>query len=144
MNTVREILDQKPAGVWSVPSTTKAYEALEIMANKDIGAVLVMDNGKLVGMFSERDYARKVILKGKSSRETSVSDLMTQKVYYVTPDRTIEDCMRLFTDKHVRHLPVIEADSVIGIITIGDVVKKIISQQEFTISELEKYITGGF
>jgi CBS domain-containing protein len=114
------------------------------MANKNVGALLVIDKGKVVGIFSERDYARKVILKGKSSKETSVGELMTQKVLYINPGDTMENCMALMTAKRIRHLPVMENDQLIGIVSIGDVVKHLISDQQFTIRELEKYITGNY
>jgi IMP dehydrogenase len=114
------------------------------MADNDIGALMVVDEeGALVGVFSERDYARKVILKGKSSRITSVGELMTQAVYYVGLEQTIDECMALMTGKRIRHLPVIEQGRLIGVVTIGDVVKMIISEQEVTIKDLENYITGG-
>lgn len=143
MSTVRQALQGKSATVWSVPPTATVYEALQLMADKDIGAVVVMAaTGRLLGIFSERDYARKVVLKGRSSRDVSVGELMTSKVYVVDPDRTIEDCMRLMTTRKIRHLPVLEQDRLVGIITIGDVVKHVISQQAFTIEQLERYITG--
>jgi CBS domain-containing protein len=143
MKTVREVLQGKPAGVCSVAPQAMAFEALQLMADKDVGAVVVVQKGKPVGMFSERDYARKVILKGKSSKETRVSDLMTKPVLYVRPEQTVADCMALMTDKRVRHLPVMENDKLTGIVSIGDVVKAIIAEQEFTIRELENYITGA-
>lgn len=144
MHTVGQLLEAKGGNIWSVTPQKNAYEALQIMAQKDVGALLVVEDGKLVGIFSERDYARKVILKGKSSKETSVSDLMTSDVFYIDQGYSVHDCMALMTEKHIRHLPVIENDKLIGIITIGDVIKQIISDQEFTIKELEKYISGGY
>ena len=143
MKTVNHILKDKGSQIWSVSPETTAYEALELMADKDVGALLVIDNGKLVGIFSERDYARKVILKGKASRDTAVGELMSQAVYYVKLENSLSECMALMTSKHIRHLPVIEKDSIVGIITIGDVVKGIISEHEVTISNLETYISGG-
>jgi CBS domain-containing protein len=119
------------------------FEALSLMAEKGIGALLVFEEHVLVGIFSERDYARKVILMGRSSRNTAVGEIMTKKVLVVHPNQTMDDCMALMTDKHIRHLPVIEDDCVIGIISIGDVVKEIISDQEFVIGQIENYITGG-
>jgi IMP dehydrogenase len=142
MITVRQLLKNKPADLWSVSPETSVYEALELMAEKDIGAVLVLENGELAGILTERDYARNVILKGRLSKTTSVAELMTEVVCYVRPDQTIEDCMALMTDKRVRHLPVLEDERLIAIVSIGDVVKKTISEQEFTIQQLENYITG--
>jgi len=117
-------------------------QALEMMAAKNVGALLVMEGEKLAGIFSERDYARKVVLEGRTSKDTSVGDIMSSKVVCVTPQQSIEDCMALMTDKRIRHLPVIEGDRVLGIISVGDVVKAVISEQTFVISQLEHYITG--
>ena len=113
-----------------------------MMANKNVGSLLVLENGQLIGLFSERDYARKVILKGKSSRDTPVREIMSSRVVYVRPNQTVGECMALMTDKRVRHLPVIEDKQLVGLISIGDVVKAIISEQEFLIHQLENYITG--
>jgi CBS domain-containing protein len=143
MITVGKYLEQKGRQVWSVSPDATVYEALEVMAEKNIGAVLVMEEGQPVGIFSERDYARKVVLRGRSTRETPVSEVMTEKVLGVSPERTIDDCMALFTEKHIRHLPVVKDDQVVGVISIGDVVKSIISHQEYVIDQLEDYITGG-
>ncbi len=112
------------------------------MAEKDVGALLVLKDGKLVGIFSERDYARKVILEGKSSKNTPVAEIMTSQVYYVKSDQSIEDCMAMMTEKRIRHLPVIESGELIGVVSIGDIVKAIIDEQEFIIEQLENYITG--
>jgi CBS domain-containing protein len=142
MVTVRQLLKSKPADVWSVGPDTSVYEALELMAEKDIGAVLVLEDGELVGIFTERDYARRGILKGRLSKETSVGELMVDVVCYVRPEQTIDDCMALMTEKRVRHLPVLEDGRLIAIISIGDVVKKTIEEQEYTIQQLENYITG--
>ncbi|MGE5894187.1 MAG: CBS domain-containing protein [bacterium] len=141
--TVKELLRTKSREIWSVSPHATAYEALEIMADKNIGALLVMEDGRLAGIFSERDYARKVILKGKSSKDTAVSELMTTSVVYVTPDNTIEDCMGMMTLKQIRHLPVLNNGRLEGILTLGDVVKRIISEQEFTIRQLEYYVYNG-
>ena len=144
MNTVRRVLQAKSASVWTIRPDATAYEALRVMADKDIGALLVQNReGKLVGIFSERDYARKVILKGRSSKDTLVSELMTDLVYYVSPEHTVNDCMAIMTAKHIRHIPVMDGDSLKGIITIGDVVNSMISEQNITIRDLENYITGG-
>ncbi|MBF0560002.1 MAG: CBS domain-containing protein [Nitrospirae bacterium] len=144
MKNINDILKVKGGSIWSVSPGTTAYEALELMADKDIGALLVLDDGKLVGIFSERDYARKVILKGKASKDTAVSELMTQAVLYVKPENTLSECLALMTSKHIRHLPVIDSHRIVGVITIGDVVKGIISEHEITISSLETYISGGY
>jgi len=144
MYTVRQLLQVKGNQVWSVSPETTIFEALQLMAEKNVGAVLVLRNDKVVGIFSERDYARKVILKGKSSKTSTVGEVMTREVLYVSPDDTIEDCMALMTAKRTRHLPVIENGRLGGLISIGDVVKEIISDREFTIHELERYITGGY
>jgi CBS domain-containing protein len=143
MRTVQDILRTKGTVVWSVTPDTTVYEALQLMAEKNIGAVLVLDEeGCVAGVLSERDYARKVILEGKTSRDTLARDIMSTRVVGVRPDQTIEQCMAIMTDRHVRHLPVVDGDHVAGVISIGDVVKAIISQQEFMIEQLENYITG--
>ena len=139
-STLSEVLDAKGHNVWSVSPQSSAYEALELMAEKDVGALVVIDQWKVVGMFSERDYARKLALEGKSSRETQVAEIMTKPVCYVLPWTSLNECMALMTNKHVRHLPVIESDKLIGIVTIGDVVKAIISEQESVIQELKSYV----
>ena len=144
MITIEKILNNKDKQIWSVEPKTSIFEALIIMSDKEIGALLVIEDEKLIGIFSERDYARKVILKGKSSKTTPVGELMTKKVFYIDPEKTINDCMAIMTDKHIRHLPVIENDKVIGMVTIGDVVKQVISEQEYTIQHLENYITGTY
>ena len=143
MATVRQLLRTKGNEIWSVAPQATVYEALQVMSEKDVGALLVLDKGNLVGIFSERDYARKLILKGRFSKDTTVTELMTHEVLYVEPQSTIEDCMALMTARRIRHLPVIEKERLIGIVTIGDVVKQIISDQEFTIRQLGTYITGG-
>ena len=142
MKSVKQILQDKENEVWKVTPDTTVFDALELMAEKNIGALLVLDADKLIGIFSERDYARKVILKGKASRNTHIKEIMSTKVLYVGPDQSIEECMALMTDKHIRHLPVLAGDELLGIISIGDVVKAIISEQEITIHWLEKYISG--
>jgi CBS domain-containing protein len=144
MKTVEKLLAFKGSDTWSVTPETTVYEALQTMSEKDTGAVLVIDQGNLVGIFTERDYARKLVLKGKFSRDTAVRDLMTQEVLYVEPKNTIEDCMLLMTKNRVRHLPVLHNHKLVGIVTIGDVVRQIISEQESTIEQLEKYIRGEY
>jgi CBS domain-containing protein len=143
MTTVRQFLDGKGSNVWKITSDANVFDALRLMAEKNVGALLVYDKNKIVGIFSERDYARKVILKGKSSRDISVGEIMTNKVVYLRPEQTIEEAMALMTDKHIRHLPVCEGDDLLGIISIGDVVKAMISDREFIIEQLENYITQG-
>ena len=143
MTTIAQLLNTKGNQIWSVEPKATIFEALEIMSEKEIGALLVMVDGKLTGIFSERDYARKVILKGKSSKETQVGELMTKKVFYMDPQKTINDCMAMMTAKRIRHVPVIKDNQVMGIVTIGDVVNQIISEQEVTINHLENYITGS-
>ena len=143
MTTIAQLLNAKGKQIWSVEPKATIFQALEIMSEKGIGALLVMEDGKLKGIFSERDYARKVILKGKSSKETPVGELMTKKVFYIDPQKTTNDCMAMMTAKRIRHLPVIEDNQVMGIVTIGDVVNQIISEQEVTINHLENYITGS-
>ena len=144
MITVKHLLKMKGDQLWTVASDATVFEALELLAAKNIGALPVVDpHGKLVGIFSERDYARKVILKGKSSRDTQVSELMTAKVFHVKPTRSLEDCMHLMTEKRIRHLPVVADNMLIGIITIGDVVKAVIESQKRMIHNLEGYISGS-
>ena len=142
MKTVRDLLKTKGSDIWSVPAEATVYETLGLMAEKGVGALLVLQAGRLIGIISERDYARKVELQGKSSRETAVGEIMTVKVVYVKPQHTVAECMALMTDKRIRHLPVMDDDQLVGVISIGDVVKAIISDQEFTIQQLENYITG--
>jgi CBS domain-containing protein len=141
MTTVRELLANKPPGVVSTTPGTSVYDALVLMARHDIGALPVLDGRRLVGVLSERDYARGVVLRGRSSREMTVGELMIPAVV-VERDHSIEHCMTLMTEKRVRHLPVVEEDALIGIVTIGDLVKQIITQQAHVIDELEHYIRG--
>lgn len=143
MKIVKHILKEKGQRLWSVGPDTMVIEALKLMAEKEVGALLVLDGGKLVGIMSERDYARKVILKGKSSLDTPVREIMTAKVFFIRPAQTVEECMALMTDKHIRHLPVMEGDKVVGVISIGDLVKATIEEKDFLIKQLENYITGG-
>jgi CBS domain-containing protein len=140
---VKEVLKSKGGEVWSVNAQATAYEALELMAEKNIGALVVLENGKPIGVFSERDYVRKVIRPGMSSSDTPVSRLMTAEVIAVQPDTTIRECMGLYTHKRIRHLPVIDDGEVVGMVSIGDVVKTLIADLEFTVHDLENYITGG-
>jgi CBS domain-containing protein len=142
MKTVANVLELKGPAIWSVSPTDSVYEALQLMADKGIGAVAVMDGDNLAGILSERDYARKVILADRSSKETRVEEIMTSRVVVVSPEHTSEDCMALMTDKHIRHLPVVDGDRMVGLISIGDVVQATISQKEFIIAQLERYIAG--
>lgn len=142
MNTVKEILDSKGRDVWSIDADASVFEAITRMAEKQIGALLVMDRGKLVGIVTERDYARKVILEGRSSKKTPVRQIMESNVLCVGPEQTVEESMALMTEKRVRHLPVLNGKNVDGIISIGDLVKAIIAEQKFIIEQLVHYITG--
>jgi CBS domain-containing protein len=142
MTRVRDILGVKGRDVWSIGPNASVYDAMKLMADKGIGALLVMEGAKLVGIISERDYARKVILQGRSSRTTSVHEIMTTRVAYAEPEQNIEECMALMTEIRIRHLPVIEAGEVRGVISIGDLVKSIIAEQKFIIEQLERYISS--
>ena len=142
MNTVRHILQVKGYDVWSTTPRTTVYDALRMMADKNVGALLVMDGEKVMGIFSERDYARKVVLQGRSSKETLVSEIMTSKLVTIHPDQTIEEAMELMTNKRVRHLPVMEDDHLLGMISIGDVLREIIYVQLNTIRQMEEKILG--
>jgi CBS domain-containing protein len=143
MYTVRHLLEEKGNKVWTISPQATAFEALEIMAEKNIGAVLVLEGDKIHGIFTERDYARKVVLQGKTSKTTKVGELMTSEVLYISPEDTMETCMALMTEKRARHLPVLDGSKLVGVVSIGDVVKAVISDREFKIRELERYITGG-
>jgi CBS domain-containing protein len=140
MKTLQQILRGKPQGVLSISPDATVFDALKLMADKEVGAVLVIEGGRLAGIFSERDYARKIILHGKLSKETAVREIMTSKVVCVTPAQTVEECLALMTDKRVRHLPVVEHGRLIGMLSIGDLVKEMISEQQFMIAQLESYI----
>lgn len=143
MTTVRDILRAKGNQIWRVSPDTTVFYALELMAEKNVGALVVLDGESLAGIFSERDYARKIILKGKASKETSVEEIMSAEVTTVDPGQSVDECMALMTDKRIRHLPVVEGEKLVGLISIGDVVKAVISEREFIIKQLESYITGG-
>jgi CBS domain-containing protein len=143
MKTVSDILQTKSPEVWTIPPETIVFDALKVMAEKNVGALVVLDGGKVAGILSERDYARKVILHGRSSRELETREIMSTNVFFVSSEQDIEDCMALFTNKRVRHLPVLQNNELIGIVSIGDVVKAVIAEHEYTIKHLENYITGG-
>ncbi len=140
---VKHLLKEKGKRFWSIAPDAMVYEALKLMAEKEVGALLVLNGEELVGILSERDYARKVILKGKSSLDTPVREIMTQRVRFVHPEQTVEECMALMTDKRIRHLPVLENDQVVGVISIGDLVKAVIEEKDFMLKQLENYITGS-
>jgi CBS domain-containing protein len=142
MGTISEILSNKGTNVWSVSPTATVYDAIQMMADKNIGALLVTEGETLVGIISERDYTRKVALKGKSSKQTAVREILSGKIVEVGPTQTVEECLRLMTDHHVRHLPVLEDGKIIGIVSIGDLVNWVISAQHATINQLQTYISG--
>ena len=140
MTTVKQLLDIKGRNILSISPNDSVYAAVERMSENNVGALLVLENGKLVGILSERDYARKVILKGKSSKNTLIREIMTPDVLCVSPETTVEECMALLTENRVRHLPVMDGGKLTGIVSIGDLVKQIISDKDFTIQQLEHYI----
>lgn len=140
--TVARLLEAKGPGVWSIRPDATVYEALEMLAEKGIGALLVIEGDELVGILSERDYARRVILRGKESRSTAVREIMTEHVHTVGKDTTTGECMEMMTNQRIRHLPVVEGGSVVGLVSIGDVVRSVIEEQRFLIQQLESYITG--
>ena len=142
-DTVRDVLKRKILNVWSIPPDASVYRAIEIMAEKRIGALLVMNGDQLVGIISERDYARKVVLKGRSSKETRTEEIMSNPVITVDPNRRVDECMKIISDNRVRHLPVVEDHKVIGLVSIGDLVNWIISVQDHTIQQLQNYIGGS-
>lgn len=143
MKKVRELVNDKGNHVCSVTPDTSVFEAITRMAEKNIGALLVMAGGRVVGLVSERDYARKVALENHSSHDTRVGDIMSNRVIYAEPTQTVEECMALMTDKHIRHLPVMDNGELLGLVSIGDLVKAVIAEQQFMIEQLEHYISGG-
>jgi CBS domain-containing protein len=140
--TISEILTHKGNQAWSISPEATVFDAIQLMADKNIGALLVTHADKLLGILTERDYTRKVALKGKSSKQTAVKEILSGQVIHVTPDHTVEECMRLMTDHRVRHLPVLEADQIVGVVSIGDLVNWIITAQSSTIHQLQTYISG--
>ena len=143
-DTIRDILKKKGHEVWSITPESTVYRAIEVMADKHVGALVVIDGDKVVGIISERDYARKVILSGRFSKETRVEEIMASPVIFVEPNYAVDECMRIMTNNHIRHLPVIQHAKVIGIVSIGDLVNWIISAQDHTIRLLENYVTGKY
>ena len=143
MKTVRQVLDVKGKDVWHLHPENTVYEALQLLAEKDVGALMVLENNYPVGIVSERDYARKVALEGRIARDTPIHEIMTACLHTIKPTSQIVECMTMMTEKKIRHLPVLEDDEIVGIISIGDVVKEVISSQEFTIEQLENYIRGS-
>ena len=142
MKKVRDILEVKGRDVWSIGPDASVFDALKLMAEKDLGALVVLDGGTLVGIISERDYARKIVLLGRASPTTQVKEIMTSRIACVDPEQNVNECMALVTEKRIRHLPVLENGKLIGLISIGDLVKSIITEQQFIIEQLERYITG--
>ncbi len=142
MSTISNLLKVKGKKVWSIGPERSVFDALKLMAEKNIGALLVVDNDRPVGLISERDYARKVILKGHHSTELKVADIMIRQVVCTQPDESVEECMAIMTERHIRHLPVLEKGKVIGMVSIGDLVKAVIAEQQFVIAQLEHYISG--
>ncbi len=141
--TIRQMLDEKGYKIYSVPPGSSVFDAIKLMAEAGIGALLVMDSERLVGILSERDYTRKIVLNNRSSRETAVREIMTEKVLYMTPEQTVDDCMAMMSKHHVRHMPVMENNRPIGMLSVRDVMRSVISEKEFIISQLENYISGN-
>ncbi len=141
--TVRQLLQDKGHAVWSIQPDASVFDALRLMAERDVGSLVVVDGAKVVGVFTERDYARKVILLGRTSRDLAVREIMTSELITITPDATLPDCMRLMTENRVRHLPVMEEGVQVGLVSIGDVVKAVMAEQQFLIEQLQEYIQGA-
>lgn len=144
MNCVSDILKAKGSDICTISPTATVYVGLQQMAEKDVGAILIVEDGQLIGIFTERDYSRKVILKGKSSLTTPIKELMVRDILYVSPSDTIDDCMAIMTEKQIRHLPVMHEGELVGLVSMRDVVNHVISHKNFKIKELEKYITGSY
>jgi IMP dehydrogenase len=144
MTSVAQVLKSKPdLTVFTIEASDSVYDAIKLMAEKQIGALLVMDGSTIAGIVTERDYARKIVLMDRSSKSTAVREIMSRAVRFVRPDQTTEDCMALMTERRMRHLPVLENGKLVGMVSIGDLVKNIIAEQQFTIQQLEQYITGA-
>jgi len=142
--SIEVILNQKSGQIWSVAPDATVYDAIALMAEKNIGALVVVENGSLVGVLSERDYTRKVMLRGKRSRETLVREIMSTQLTTVDPKQSVDDCLRFMTEKRIRHLPVVKDGEIAGVVSIGDLVKHVISAQNATLDQLERYISGGY
>ena len=142
--TVESVLKQKKTDLWSVPPETKVYDVVQLMADKNIGALLVIEGKTLIGIATERDYARKVVLKGKSSKETPVRDILTLPMVKAKPSNTVDECLRLMTENRVRHLPILDGETIAGVVSIGDLVNWVISAQDVTIKQMENYIAGNY
>ena len=142
MKRIQTLLKKKGYDVWSIAPDASVYDAIHLMAEKAVGALIVMDGSKLVGVISERDYARKIILEGRSSENTKISEIMSSEVITTGPDNRIEECMAIMTERRIRHLPVLDGNEVLGVISLGDLVKYIIAEQQFVIEQMERYING--
>jgi CBS domain-containing protein len=142
MKRIQTLLKKKGYDVWRIAPDASVYDAIHLMAEKGVGALIVMDGQKLVGVISERDYARKIILEGRSSENTKISEIMSTEVITVGPDSRIEECMAMMTERRIRHLPVLDGDELLGVISLGDLVKYIIAEQQFVIEQMERYIAG--
>ena len=142
MKIIKELLEEKGRNVWSIGPDANVYDALKLMAENEIGSLIVLEDNRTIGIITERDYARSVVLRGRASKDTPVREIMTSRPICATPDQTVEECMALITERRVRHLPVIDGDELIGLISIGDLVKSIISEQKFIIEQLEHYINS--
>jgi len=144
MELIKYLIKEKGHEIWSIEPTASVFDAVKLMADKGVGALIVMEGKKLVGVISERDYARKVILKNRLSKETYVEEIMTTRVVYAHPEQNVEECMALMTEKHIRHLPIMVEEKLLGVVSIGDLVKSIIAQQQLTIKQLEQYVSGDW
>jgi len=144
MELIKYIIKAKGHEIWSIEPDASVFDAVKLMADKGIGALIVMEGKKLVGVVSERDYARNVILKNRSSKETYVEEIMTKRIVYAHPEQNVQECMALMTEKHIRHLPIMVEEKLLGVVSIGDLVKSIIAQQKLTIKQLEQYVSGDY